>query len=89
MSRIRLVRDWALRVIERGPQAARGSALRFLEEVEAASRRDWDEGDLLDELAEDALDLCLENLIQAPPGLHGRLLRRDEYRNRLGYMRRI
>lgn len=89
MKRVREVREWAARVLEWGPQAARKSAVRFLEEAEAALRRNWDEGEILDELADEVLDLCLENLIQAPPGLHGRLLGREEYRNRLGYMRRI
>jgi hypothetical protein len=89
MHKIRVVQEWALKVLEFGPQGARRDATRFLEEVEVAMRRGGEVGGLLDELAEDALDLCLGNLIQAPPGLHGRLLGVEEYRNRLEHMRRI
>ena len=87
MHKIRVVQDWALRVLEFGPQGAGRAAARFLEEAEAAMMRGGDVGDILDELAEDALELCVDNLIQAPPGLHGRLLKIEEYRRRSPWMR--
>ena len=38
-------------------------------------------------LARHAKRICLEYLIQAPPGLHGRLMRHKGYRERLPYMK--
>jgi hypothetical protein len=86
--KIRVVSRWAARVVEFGPASARRRAAEILDEANRMLLfRDSDSSDLLDELAEECLEFCLENFIQAPPGIHARLLRVEDYRSRLRRMR--
>lgn len=82
MKRLKVVASWASKVIESGPQAARDSAADILEEVNIMidHRRDWDEDYLLENIADECLELCLGHFIKAPPGIHRKLLRDEDYR---------
>ena len=91
MKRLKVVSDWAARVLENGPREARDMAEDILDEVNRMIlfHRDRDPGDLLDELADDCLEFCLGHYIKAPPGIHGRLLENEDYRERVKFMRGI
>jgi hypothetical protein len=87
--KIRVVSRWAARVVEFGPASARRRAAEILDEANRMLlfRGNSDPSDLLDELAEECLEFCVENFIQAPPGIHWRLLKVEDYRSRLRRMR--
>jgi hypothetical protein len=87
--KIRVVSRWAARVVEFGPASVRERAEEILDEANRMIlfRGDSDPSGLLDELAEECLEFCVENFIQAPPGVHARLLRVEDYRGRLRHLR--
>jgi hypothetical protein len=91
MRRIRGVSDWAARVIEHGPKGAGGMARDVLDEASRMIlfRRGSNHSNLMDELAEDCLELCLGHFIKAPPGIHSRLMLLEEYRSRVRFMRSL